>query len=404
MVFDSFLHYASMPLQYVFADHWLLDVFTVDDETRQQRERLWMTLLLDAYSRCVLGFVVLAEPPSIWSIQSALAHAIWAKPNPSDPDSDLSWPCFGIPQQLFLDNAWAHHSFSLEDLARGLSQGGRFPSMDLVFRPPYKGRYGALIERYFGNLSLRVKSELAGAIQNSTARAVRYAADTACLLYDDIVHFLRREILAYQHSPHRELGGRSPHEVWSAWMQTTVPQVPPATEGVQRLFWRMDPQTRVLTSKGICAFGMHYTAPFLDSTARIGRNGQVIHYSFRYDPHDIACLALFRSGEWLGDVYARELRRPDGTYRSLSLVQRQLVKAAVRETNSGRDWLREVNENDALNTRRRQEQRRLQRNTPAPLVSSSVEDMTQALTQLEPDHREAELERLLSQFLGEDAL
>jgi hypothetical protein len=169
MVFDTFVHHASMPLQYVFADHWLLDVFTVDEATRQQRERLRLTLLLDAYSRSVLGFVVLAEPPSIWSIQSALAHAIWTKPDVSG----YPWPCFGIPQQLFLDNAWAHHSYSLEDLARGLSQGGRFPTMDLVFRPPYKGRYGALIERYFGNLSLRVKSELAGAIQNSTPAAVR---------------------------------------------------------------------------------------------------------------------------------------------------------------------------------------------------------------------------------------
>ena len=397
LVFDSFVHHASMPLQYVFADHWLLDVFTVDDATRQERDRLWLTLLLDAYSRSVLGFVVLAEPPSIWSIQSALAHAIWMKPSVSGSP----WPCFGVPQQLFLDNAWAHHSYSLEDLARGLSQGGRFPTMDLVFRPPYKGRYGALIERYFGNLSMRFKSELAGAIQNSTPAAVRQAAQQACLLYEDVVGFIQHEILAYQHTPHRELNGQSPHAVWMAWMQMNVPQVPAATSNVQRLFWRMDSQTRVLTSKGICAFGMHYNAPFLDSTARVGRDGARLQYSFRYDPGDISCLALFRSGEWLGDVYARELRQADGSYMSVSLAQRKLAKAAIRQQPGRRDWLREVNENQALNTRRRREQQSRQKQRPVPSRLSSVEEMTQALELLDPEVRATERQQLLEQFLEE---
>ncbi len=397
-VFDTFVHHASMPLQYVFADHWLLDVFTVDEPTRQQRERLWLTLLLDAYSRSVLGFVVLAEPPSIWSIQSALAHAIWTKP---DATTTYPWSCFGIPQQLFLDNAWAHHSHSLEDLARGLSQNGRFPTMDLVFRPPYKGRYGALIERYFGNLSQRVKSELAGAIQNSNPAAVRHAAQQACLLYEDVVAFIHHEILAYQHTPHRELEGRSPHTVWLDWMQISVPQVPTATTGVQRLFWRMDPQTRVLTSKGICAFGMHYSAPFLDSTARIGRDGALLHYSFRYDPDDIRCLALFRSSEWLGDIYARELRQPDGSYRRLSLAKRQLAKAAIRNQPGQRDWLREVNDNQARNDRRRREQHQRQQPTAARTNLSSVEEMTRALSHLDTVTRDTERQHLLEQFLEE---
>ncbi len=34
MVFDTFLHRATLPLQYVFADHLLLKVFSLDEETR----------------------------------------------------------------------------------------------------------------------------------------------------------------------------------------------------------------------------------------------------------------------------------------------------------------------------------------------------------------------------------
>ncbi|HEY1354365.1 MAG TPA: hypothetical protein VGF67_32550, partial [Ktedonobacteraceae bacterium] len=35
LVFDTFVHRAQFPLQYVFADHWLLDAWIVDEETRQ---------------------------------------------------------------------------------------------------------------------------------------------------------------------------------------------------------------------------------------------------------------------------------------------------------------------------------------------------------------------------------
>ena len=53
MVFDSFVHRATYPLQYVFADHYLLDVFIVDEATRSIISRLWLTVLIDAYSRCI---------------------------------------------------------------------------------------------------------------------------------------------------------------------------------------------------------------------------------------------------------------------------------------------------------------------------------------------------------------
>jgi hypothetical protein len=32
MVFDTYVTRATLPLQYVFADHWLLDIFTVDEK------------------------------------------------------------------------------------------------------------------------------------------------------------------------------------------------------------------------------------------------------------------------------------------------------------------------------------------------------------------------------------
>ena len=139
LLFERFAQTATLPLQYVFADHYRLDVLHVDDEFREGLGRLWLTLLIDAYSRAVLGVLLAYEDPCIESIQGALRHAIWPKTGLTAFGVDLPWSCYGIPQRLFLDNAWAHHSHSLEDLARALAGGGRYTHMELVFRPPLTG-------------------------------------------------------------------------------------------------------------------------------------------------------------------------------------------------------------------------------------------------------------------------
>lgn len=143
LLFDRFCQTATLPLQYVFADHYKLDVLHVDDEFREVLGRLWLTLLVDAYSRMVLGLHISYEDPTIESIQQALQHAIWPKQNLSEFKIDLSWLCYGVPQRLLLDNAWAHHSYSLETHTQALAGGGRYTQMELVFRPPYQARYGA---------------------------------------------------------------------------------------------------------------------------------------------------------------------------------------------------------------------------------------------------------------------
>ena len=255
MVFDTFLHRATLPLEYVFADHLLLKVFSLDEETRNHAVRLWLTILIDAYSRCILGMALLPEHPCIESIQSALAHSLWPKELPPDLSVAGDWVCFGIPQMLFLDNAWAHQSHSLVNVARLISQGGQHTDITLVWRPPYKGRYGALIERYFRNLSEKIRT-LPGSFVPGDASSIRDAAKTACLLDRDIDYFILKMIVSYQNSPHSELGNLTPNQKWTEAIESLPILVPPRTEKMQRLFWREYTDTREIGEKGIQAFGL----------------------------------------------------------------------------------------------------------------------------------------------------
>ena len=405
LVFDTFVHRAQFPLQYVFADHWLLDVWIVDEETRNKPSRLWLTLLIDAYSRSILGVALLYEDPCIESIQQALRHAIWEKTSHHEVGIEQEWACYGIPQQLFLDNAWAHHSHSLENLARVISRGGMYNPIDLVFRPPYRGRYGAIIERLFKNFSGQIKELVIGAIRSPDPKAIRTAAKNACLLYSDMDLILHRLIVKYQHTEHRELGGMTPHQKWCEGLQSSgFPVVPPFTPAMDRLFLRMYPQTRTVQSRGIPAFGLHYWSAQLAGIERVDQTGRAVQYTFRYDPADVSRICVFHDGEWVGDGNARELQQADGTFRHISLAEwkgaKRLAGALEHQTQGQTPAeLALVGDLEALSKQRTQEKKAAQRNETRP--SHKVEgEPKQARDQATNEAPEAETERVLRFLYG----
>lgn len=391
-VFDTFIHRAIEPLQYVFLDHYLLDVFTVDDKTRQKRDRLWLTLLLDTYTRSVLGLALLYEDPGILSVQSALQHAIWPK---ADVDG-RAWCAYGVPVQLSLDNAWAHHSHSLESLARDPDL-----QIDLVYRPIYQGRYGALIERYFGNLAMRLQQRLkgAGSLSVSQGKASGNAAAQACLLYRDLYNFIIEEVVTYQNSTHSELHGLTPNQKWQEEeIEHGIVAPPPFSDGMQRKFWREYIGVRPVTDKGICLFGMQYQSAQLRQLPRFSAvahkqdtgKTQRIFYSIRFNPHDISRIAIFSGATYLTDAYANQLRLSDGAYLSVSLVERELAKRLAHQQGSsdvGRDWVRYLDQLKETVRQRQAEKRQVHRmqtgQADASSTSSYVEPMIDASDWLE---------------------
>ena len=336
-----------------------------------------------------LGMALLYEDPCIESIQQALKHAIWEKTSHKALGISQEWTCFGIPLQLFLDNAWAHHSHSLENLARVISRNGTYNSIDLVFRPPYKGRYGAIIERLFKNFSGQINELVKGAIPSSDPKEVRAAAKDACLLYPDMNRLLHQLIVKYQHTPHRELHGMTPHQKWSEGVQSSgLPLVPPFTQALDRLFLRMYPQTRIVRSQGIPAFGLNYWAASLGGIERIDQDGKPIQYTFRYDPTDISGISLFRNGEWVGDGYARELQQADGSYRHLGLAEWKMTKqrGATPENSTQEKTPEElalVAELSTLQKRRTREKKAAQQNQIQPSQPST--EQPKETKQAEPE-------------------
>jgi hypothetical protein len=368
LTFDRFVSRATLPLQYVFVDHWLIDVFAVDDETRSQAFRLWFTAFIDAFSRSVAGFTLMEEYPCIETVASGLFHVIWPKESHLAFDSITDpYVPYGIPETLFMDNAWAHHSESVRRIAYGISQHGRYNSIKLEFRPPYRARYGGLIERLFGNFSAKMKETLAGAIKSSNYKDVANAKKAARLIYTDINEYLHELVIRYQHTPHKELNNQTPHQKWLEGIKLKRPHIPARTTAMKRLFLRYpagEHGERVIGKEGISAFGMTYWSSALSGLPR-KKGRKSIKYRYAFDINELNWIALFNEdGDWLCDIKCVDLRREDGSSKSLSLAEKKLAMDIARKNGDVRNWLNyidHIEKYEDLNERRGQEQRRNRR-------------------------------------------
>ena len=137
---------ADSPLAVAQIDHTPMDVIVVDEEHRQPIQRPFLTVVIDVYSRRVLGFAIYLEKPSAFTAGLAIAHAVLPKEHwLADVGVGVraEWPCWGKMRAIHCDNAKEF---------RGTVIGRACQDHDIAIehRPPREPRYGGHIERGFG--------------------------------------------------------------------------------------------------------------------------------------------------------------------------------------------------------------------------------------------------------------
>lgn len=106
---------ADGPLALVEIDHTQVDVMLVDEEIRLPIGRPWLTLVIDVFSRVILGFYIGLDPPSSLSVGLALTHAILPKDRwLAKLGLTFAYPFWGVPRMIVVDNAAEFHGVMLE--------------------------------------------------------------------------------------------------------------------------------------------------------------------------------------------------------------------------------------------------------------------------------------------------
>ncbi|BDX08081.1 Mu transposase C-terminal domain-containing protein [Planctobacterium marinum] len=200
----------SRVLERVEVDHTPLDLFVIDDESGIPLGRPYFTVLMDCYSRSIVGFYLGFTPPSYLSVAAALKNAILPKEYIKHvyPEIRSSWLCHGIPENLIVDNG---KEFWSKDFERACQSIGTNISYNPVKKPWLKPS----VERYFGTVNNHFLSPFEGKSFSSIYKRKDYNPEKNALITFNTLNLVIHKwvIDVYQNAPDARRT-RIPNQSW----------------------------------------------------------------------------------------------------------------------------------------------------------------------------------------------
>ena len=311
-------------------DHYLVPVVIRDDRFRVSAGRPWLTVIIDKYSRMVVGYFLTTRAPSSNSVMRALKMALLPKERhlAKFPTVANEWPCWGVMVILVPDNGMEFHSVAtLRACMAALTMTLEYTAAE---DPQAKGT----VERFFWTAQTQCFSTLPGYTGTGPddRGEANPAAEARITLAELEQYFVKWLVDVYHCQPHAALAA-PPLETWRESAKSSVLRLPPSLDTLRRALCitrRMS-----LTERGIVWNGLLWTSHELtmlrgEAPRAGGASPEVI---VKIDPEDLGAVevAPVGSSSWLMVPNAY----PSTSGRSLEEHER--VLAFARATKRGTD-------------------------------------------------------------------
>ncbi len=330
----------SRILERVEIDHTPLDLFLIDENTKLPLGRPTLTIILDHYSRMLLGYYLGFNAPSTAAVLAALRHAILPKQKYKSTiglEITGDWSCHGIPEALVVDNGLEFHSHALEHLAFNLG-------IRIQYCPKKQPQFKGSVERYLKTVNYTFAHLVPGTsfakfYERGDYDPQEHAVLTLCEFRE---LFEKWVIDVYAQTVHGTLG-TTPLEKWNSSAKTYMPRLP---KSPQQLISEMGiPCKRHLRHDGIRLHGLYYSSEDLAPILR--KFGPGTELTVSYDPTDLGSIRVFDpdSNEVVRTAYAKNFDYANG----LMLDQHRLIRQElVRQGRSAEDPVALAQEQQAL--------------------------------------------------------
>ncbi|BAY29313.1 integrase, catalytic region [Nostoc carneum NIES-2107] len=301
-------------------DHTLLDIRVVDEYG--VLDRPWLTVVIDSYSRCVMGFYLGFDNPSSQIDALALRHAILPKSYDSEYQLHDEWPAYGKPNYFYTDGGKDFTSIhTTEQVAVEIGF-----SCALRRRPSD----GGIVERFFKTLNDQLISTLPGYTGSNVQERPDDVDKYACLTLKNLKICLVRYIVAeYNRHADSRMKNQSRIGRWEAGLMTE----PYLYDELDLAICLMKQERRKVQKYGCVQFeNLTYRADHMK-----GRDGETV--VLRYDPADVTTLLVYKintdgTEEFLDYAHAQGLETEHLSLRELKAINKQL-KEAREEINNG---------------------------------------------------------------------
>jgi putative transposase len=320
---------AHWPLAVVQIDHTKVNVIVVDDTLRKPIGRAWITLLIDLYSRMIMGMHLTLDAPSAMSAGMAVSHAILPKEKWLEElgIKNADWPCWGVMGCLHMDNA---KEFRGDMLKVACNEYG----IDLELRPVKNPNYGGHIEKMMGTISKEFNKLPGATFSNPKQRGEYDSEGRACMTMKELEEWIVLFVAEYHHRLHSELG-MSPLQKYREGLlggNGRPPRGLPARR-IDEEKIRLDFMPfveRTIQAYGVVVDEIHYFAdvlrPWVGAADQDNPRASRV-FRFRRDPRDIS--QLYFLDPITMQYYAIPYR--DVSLRPLSLEQLKEARRAAKE-------------------------------------------------------------------------
>lgn len=257
-------------LERIEIDHTPLDLIVIDSLTKLPLGRPWLTMAIDHHSRMVMGFYVSFNAPSSHGVLQCLRRSIL----PKDlwlarfPGIKGSWPAYGIPELIAVDNGTDLHSDALESAC--LEMG-----IQMLFCGSKTPQHKGAIERFFRTMNMGLIHRLPGTVFSSVDDRGDYPAeDKAVIDMESLVHLLTKWVVeVYNVTIHRGMGAR-PIDRWLQSADRRIIELPVYPQQLEVITGI--PAKRTLFHYGIELEGLQYNSEQLQTfRRRVGENKPV---------------------------------------------------------------------------------------------------------------------------------
>jgi putative transposase len=309
-------------LERVEIDHTPLDLFLIDERTYLPLGRPTVTIIIDHFSRMILGYFISYQNPSTAAVMGALRHAILPKTQVHKAIPNLviehDWACYGVPEQMILDNGLEFHSDALESVAFDLG-------IQMQFCPKHEPRFKGVVERFLKTLNYSFASQIPGA---SFARwHLRGEYDPqkhAILTLGEFTQLFEKWVLdIYAQTKHRGIA-TTPWAKWHEGLKTRELTLPLSLRELQKRIGKID--ARSLRRDGIKLKGITYQSEELASILRA--YGEGVRVRVLYDPQDLGEIQVWApNAEDAITVEALDLSYAKG----LTELQNGYIQTKMRE-------------------------------------------------------------------------
>ncbi len=276
-------------LERVEIDHTPLDVLIVGEDG-SVIGRAYITLLIDVYTRMIVGFYIATHDINTRSVLAAVRHAILPKDHILQKLDFIknTWPCFGVFAELVTDNGMELHA---KNTKRTLATLG----IDYGWCPKKTPTLKGTVERVLGRLNHELVHQLPGTTFSNYIDAGAYPSEKyACLTFDRLTALVYAWVVDDYHIDVHDTLKMSPRAFFDINSHRfPPPRLPASIDMLEWMLW--EKHTRTLQKNGVTRDLLTYQSSELMGIAK--QSGFGIAVDVYVDPDDLSTIRLSLAGD-----------------------------------------------------------------------------------------------------------